>query len=89
MRNTVYVEVEDGVDEDQLAKSVMDMAERVRSYVPGYTITVPPFRRGDHFMVSVEVSGAGDYLPKYAGNLDIINAAAIAVVDQYASAHAN
>lgn len=84
MRNTVYVEVEDDVDEDRLARSVMQMAESVREYVPGYAVTVPPFRRGDHFMVSVEVRGAGDYLPKYAGNLDIINAAAIAVADRYA-----
>jgi len=68
----------------------MDIAARVQVYVPGYEVTVPPFRRGDHFMVSVEVSGAGDYLPTYAGNLDIINAAAISILERYAaSVHPN
>lgn len=84
MRNTVYVEVDEGADGDALKDSVLEMVERVQAYVPGYVVTVPPFRRGDHFMVSVEVRGAGDYLPEYAGNLDIMNAAAIAVAERYA-----
>lgn len=87
MRNTVYVETEDDADEAAVRESVMRIAEDVRRYVPGYDVTVPPFRRGDHFMVSVEIAGAGDYLPEYAGNLDIINAAAIAILEQYAQAH--
>ena len=89
MRNTVYVEMEDdkAADEAALRESVMRIAEDLRRYVPGYEVTVPPFRRGDHFMVSVEIAGAGDYLPRYAGNLDIINAAAIAILEQYARAH--
>mgnify|MGYP003606710712 CR=1 FL=1 len=87
MRNTVYVEMEDdeGADEKALHDSVMRIAEDVRKYVPGYEVTVPPFRRGNHFMVSVEIAGAGDYLPAYAGNLDIINAAAVAILEKYAS----
>lgn len=84
MRNSVYIVFEDGVDEEALKSSVSEMVDRVRAYVPGYEVTVPPFRRGDHYMMSVEVKGAGDYLPKYAGNLDIINAAAIAVAERYA-----
>ena len=88
MRNTIYLKYDEDVDEEQVHDSVLDMAERVREYVPGYTVTVPPFRRGDHFMVSVEITGAGDYLPKFAGNLDIINAAAIAILDRYAEAEA-
>lgn len=86
MRNTVYLKYDEEVDDEEVKNSVLDMVERVREYVPGYTVAVPPFRRGDHFMVSVEVTGAGDYLPKFAGNLDIINAAAIAVLDRYAEA---
>lgn len=64
--------------------SILDIVEQVKKYVPGYTITVDPFRRKDHFMIGIEVTGAGDYLPQYAGNLDIINAAAIAVARQFA-----
>lgn len=90
MRNTVYLQFDDDVDDDAVQASVMDIAARVQDYVPGYEVTVPPFRRGDHFMVSVEVSGAGDYLPTYAGNLDIINAAAISILERYAdSIHLN
>ncbi len=59
------------------------MVSQVQHYVPGYCLTVEPFKRGDHFMIGVEVTGAGDYLPKYAGNLDIINAAAVAVAERY------
>jgi acetaldehyde dehydrogenase len=85
MRNTVYTMIEGDVDEDAVRKSVHDMVRQVQRYVPGYRLTVEPFRRGDHFMIGVEVEGAGDYLPTYAGNLDIINAAAVAVAERYAA----
>jgi len=83
MRNTVYAVVADDADDEAIKASVHAMVKQVQTYVPGYRLTMEPFRRGDHFMVGVEVEGAGDYLPKYAGNLDIINAAAIAVADAY------
>lgn len=89
MRNTVYVVMEESTsaDDEALCRSVLAASDAVRQYVPGYTVTLPPFRRDDHFMVSVEIEGAGDYLPAYAGNLDIINAAAVAVLEQYAREH--
>ena len=83
MRNTVYAMVADDADDDAIKASVHAMVRQVQTYVPGYRLTMDPFRRGDHFMVGVEVEGAGDYLPKYAGNLDIINAAAMAVAERY------
>lgn len=89
MRNTVYTVVEGEVDEEQVRASVMEMVERVQAYVPGYQVTVEPFQRGDHFMIGLEVKGAGDYLPPYAGNLDIITAAAVAVAERYARSALN
>lgn len=85
MRNTVYAMVEPGVDEDAVKASVLDMVRQVQQYVPGYRLVVEPFLRGDHFMIGVEVEGAGDFLPPYAGNLDIINAAAVAVAERYSA----
>jgi acetaldehyde dehydrogenase len=35
--------------------------------------------------VTIKVKGLGDYLPAYAGNLDIINCGAIAMAEEYAS----
>ena len=83
MRNTIYTIVDDDVDEQAVKDSVLDMVKQVQAYVPGYRLVVEPFRRGDHFMIGVEVEGAGDFLPAYAGNLDIINAAAVAVAERY------
>jgi len=84
MRNTVYAVVDLPADEKSIRDSVMNMAEKIRSYVPGYTITVEPFLDGDHITTCIEVTGAGDYLAPYAGNLDIITAAAINVAERYA-----
>ena len=84
MRNTIYAMVEGEVDEEAVKASVIDMVKQVQRYVPGYRLTVEPFMRGaDHFMIGVEVEGAGDFLPPYAGNLDIINAAAVAIAERY------
>lgn len=84
MRNTIYTVVEGPVDEERVCASVNEMVKAVQAYVPGYQVTVETFFRNDHFMTGVEVKGAGDYLPPYAGNLDIITAAAIAIAERYA-----
>jgi acetaldehyde dehydrogenase len=84
MRNTVYTVVDLPVDEESIRDAVMAMAEKIKSYVPGYRITVEPFLDGDHFTTCIEVTGAGDYLPQYSGNLDIITAAAVHVAERYA-----
>ena len=84
MRNTIYAVMAESVDQELVRQSISEMVEKVQKYVPGYRVAVEPFRRDDHFMVTIEVRGAGDYLPTYAGNLDIINAAAIAVSEEFA-----
>ena len=83
MRNTIYAMPDGKVAIDEVCASVEKAVEAVRKYVPGYEVTVAPFQNGDHIVVGVEVVGAGDYLPKYAGNLDIITAAAVAVAEHY------
>ncbi len=84
MRNTVYAMVNLPADEKSIHDSVMAMAEKIKSYVPGYKITVEPFLDGDHFTTCIEVTGAGDYLAPYSGNLDIITSAAVNVAERYA-----
>ncbi len=84
MRNTIYAVMDEDTDDNEVRRCVNEMVEKIQRYVPGYRMVVEPFRRGDHYMTTVEVKGAGDYLPTYAGNLDIINAAAIAVAERFA-----
>lgn len=77
MRTTVHVKGKLG-DLSGIDCTVRDAVERVREYVPGYRLLVPPTRHAEDVLtVTVGVEGAGDYLPPFAGNLDIITAAAV------------
>lgn len=83
MRNTIYTRcATDKMEEVQV--SVAAMVERVQQYVPGYRLKVAPYADGERIVTMVEVEGAGDYLPKYSGNLDIITSAAVTVAERYA-----
>jgi len=62
------------------------MVKKIQGYVPGYEVIVGPLLEDSRIIVMVRVRGLGDYLPEYAGNLDIINCAAIAMAEEYAGA---
>ena len=83
MRDTIFALVDDP-DEDAIRASVKQMVQNVQNYVPGYRLKVEPFVDGDKVTTMIEVEGAGDYLPKYSGNLDIMTAAACAVGEVFA-----
>lgn len=84
MRDTIYCVLEDEPDEKAIIDSVNKMAAVVQTYVPGYKLKVPPIIEGKQVTVMVEVEGAGDFLPTYAGNLDIMTSAATAVGERIA-----
>ncbi|WP_400162440.1 acetaldehyde dehydrogenase (acetylating) [Brevibacillus sp. TJ4] len=82
MRDTVYVEIEGAYDKEEVRASIYEMAAAVQSYVPGYRIVTEPIFEGSIVTILLEVEGSGDYLPKYAGNLDIMTAAAVKVAEE-------
>ena len=86
MQNTIFAEVEHLDDElkQKITDSVNDMVATIQQYVPGYQLKVPPIFEDNRVTVIVRVQGAGDFLPVYAGNLDIINSAAIATAETIA-----
>jgi acetaldehyde dehydrogenase len=99
MRNTVYCAVpaeaaEPGPIRSAITESIAQMAGTVREYVPGYRLTADPqfdppregWRGMARAAVFLEIRGRGDYLPDYAGNLDIMTAAAARVGELMAAA---
>ena len=76
MRNTIYCLTEEEPNQERITASLMEMIEAVQHYVPGYKLVNGPVFEGNKVGVFMEVAGLGDYLPTYAGNLDIMTAAA-------------
>ncbi|MBI5103906.1 MAG: acetaldehyde dehydrogenase (acetylating) [Solirubrobacterales bacterium] len=79
MRDTVMCEMTPGADHDAVAESIRDMVAEVAAYVPGYRLKADPQFEDDRVVVLLEVEGAGDFLERYSGNLDIMTSAAARV----------
>jgi acetaldehyde dehydrogenase (acetylating) len=84
MQTTVMAKVQ-SPDIEKLKDLLSRKVELIKKYVPGYEIIVGPLVENGRIVVTARVKGLGDYLPEYAGNLDIINCAAIAMAEEYAS----
>ncbi|WP_067736660.1 acetaldehyde dehydrogenase (acetylating) [Novosphingobium naphthalenivorans] len=84
MRDTVYCETADEPDREAITRSVHAMVEQVQKYVPGYRLKNGPTFDGRKVAIFLEVEGLGDFLPKYAGNLDIMTAAAARTAEMFA-----
>ncbi|MEH6503068.1 MAG: acetaldehyde dehydrogenase (acetylating) [Cycloclasticus sp.] len=84
MRDTVHCLTETEPDQEAITKSVHAMLAEVNKYVPGYRLKNGPIFDGNRVSIFLEVEGLGDYLPKYAGNLDIMTAAATRTAEMFA-----
>jgi acetaldehyde/propanal dehydrogenase len=87
MRDTVHCLVDEAAgapDQAAITASVHAMLAEVQKYVPGYRLVNGPVFDGQRVSVYLEVEGLGDYLPKYAGNLDIMTAAAARTAEMFA-----
>lgn len=83
MHNTIYALI-DNPDMEAIRKNVRDMEQKIKKYVPGYSIVMEPTYENGRVTATLQVVGLGDYLPKYSGNLDIITCAAIEIAEKYA-----
>lgn len=83
MQTTIFAKVKTP-NIAKLTEVLNNLVEKIRAYVPGYEIILGPIFDNNRIVVMVRVRGLGDYLPAYAGNLDIINCAAIAMAEEYA-----
>jgi acetaldehyde/propanal dehydrogenase len=84
MRNTINCLTQSAPQEKKIIDSVLAMIGEVQKYVPGYRLVNGPVFDGNRVTVFMEVAGLGDYLPKYAGNLDIMTAAASRTAELFA-----
>jgi acetaldehyde dehydrogenase len=92
MRDTIFCAIPEDADRDAITQSINDVVAEVQTYVPGYRLLNEPqfdepsiVNGGNHVVTTfIEVEGAGDYLPPYSGNLDIMTAAATKVGEEIA-----
>jgi acetaldehyde/propanal dehydrogenase len=84
MRDTIHCLTVDAPKAAEIEISVQAMLAEVQKYVPGYRLVNGPVFDGNRVSIYMEVEGLGDYLPKYAGNLDIMTAAAARTAEMFA-----
>lgn len=84
MRDTIHCLTESEPDQAAITASVQAMVAKVQQYVPGYQLVNGPIFDGNRVTIFMEVQGLGDFLPKYAGNLDIMTAAGLRTAELFA-----
>jgi acetaldehyde/propanal dehydrogenase len=84
MRDTVHCLTETEPDQAKITESIHAMIKEVQKYVPGYRLVNGPVFDGNRVSVFMEVTGLGDFLPTYAGNLDIMTAAGARTAEMFA-----
>ena len=84
MRDTIHCLTVDTPDQAAITASVRAMVAEVQKYVPGYRLKNGPVFDGNRVSIFMEVEGLGDFLPKYAGNLDIMTAAGLRTAEMFA-----
>ncbi len=83
MHNTIYA-LADDPDMEEICKAVGRAEKELQKYVPNYKIVLGPVFENGRVTIGIEVTGSGDFLPAYAGNLDIITCAAVEIAENYA-----
>ena len=83
MHNTIYALI-DEPNMEEICKAVKKAEKELQKYVPGYKVVLGPVYVNGRVTTSIEVTGSADFLPEYAGNLDIITCAAIEIAENYA-----
>jgi len=84
MRDTIHCLTKGEPDKEKIIASVQEMVKAVQKYVPGYRLKNGPVFDGRRVSIFMEVEGAGDFLPEYAGNLDIMTSAALQTAELFA-----
>jgi len=88
MHNTIFAEISNP-NIGKLAKKINSIIKEIQKYIEGYKLTIGPVFENNRVTIMTEVIGKGDFLPTYAGNLDIINCATINVAEAYAKKYFN
>jgi len=83
MQTTMFLKFKN-IDFELLVEDIYKKIKELKTYIPYYELVIPPTITDDVLVLSIKVKGSGDYLPEYAGNLDIINCAAIEVTKKLA-----
>lgn len=83
MHNTVYAKIKNPRI-GELQSEIMSMAQKIQKYVPGYNVVLGPVAEHERVTTMIKVTGSGDFLPSYSGNLDIITCAALNIAEEYA-----
>jgi len=83
MRNAIYCVPDGSFELDEVIHSVKNMVSKIQEYVPGYTLTLSPKLENGVITTIISVTGAGDFLPSYAGNLDIETSSAVRIAELF------